>query len=200
MANIQGAYREGKNAVPIQFGSEFDVSFDMNPPGHQPLAPVTEPSGWPAHRHSRTGSARESRPRRTGQDSDLSGTPHDENEASGFASARAHNQAPVSMGRYSTKDYSPRSSTSEVSTPRVKSYYFGWREEVGYIPKPFISSHRQKIAPDRPLTASTSSWRRKYDRPVKLSRRRRVEKDDRGYRHSIVIGSFDQFEKTYRGP
>jgi hypothetical protein len=192
--------RDGKNIAPIQLGREFDASFDVNPAAPETVPQMAEPVGFPRQQRARPGSSRIPRPNQSQHSSGCTGTTATRDDDSELSWTRAQNQAPVAMVKYSRDDDSSRSVMSDAPSPSVRVYYFGWRQELGYIPKPFISSHRQKIAPDRPVTARNASWKRQYEVPVKLSRRRRLDRADRNFQHSIVVGSFDQFEKMYRGP
>jgi hypothetical protein len=204
----QGRPKDVSSVAPIRLGSEFDLTFDMTDDASPPPARVL-PFG------SKTFSTMHPttyRPMKLPDDLDdtlLVGSNAPEVHELGILAPHAMvvNRPPITMSQFAARESgrtnSVRSSAS-TGPPRVKAkmYVFGYREEAEYVPKPFISSHRPKMPKgERPLSARRDSFRRRtnVEKPVKLSKRRRVVLESDG-KHSVVIGSFDQFEKQYRGP
>jgi hypothetical protein len=182
-----------KAIPPVRLGSEFDLSFDMAADIPAPAKP-SRPLGTSAFSSTQP----VSRPQRV--------PVNDEVHQVGIANPR-QNQPPIAMAKFTSENLSPRSNTAKSSVrepqPHVKAkmYVFGYRDEAEYIPKPFISSHRPKVPRERAASARVKEKGRigiRFEKPAKLSKRREVV--DSNFQHSIVIGSFQQLEKHYRGP
>jgi hypothetical protein len=193
---------------PIRLGSEFDLTFDMTGDGAPPPRRVP-PSGNKTFSATQPMASHPPKKPDVFDDDPLVGPNVPEVHKLGITPPHPTlvNRPPVTMSQFAVKESArTNSARSRASTgpPRVKAkmYVFGYREEAEYVPKPFISSHRPKMPKsDRPLSARRDSLRGgiKFDRPVKLSKRRHVTLGSDAC-HSVVIGSFDQFENQYRGP
>jgi hypothetical protein len=81
---------------------------------------------------------------------------------------------------------SPKPAPLSPDPIRAKSYVFGFKNEIGYIPRPFRSTHRLKISRERSQTEMHGST----TKPPKLSKRRHIAVD---LSNCADIGSFDEF-------
>jgi hypothetical protein len=190
---------------PVQLGSEFDLTFEMA--GDSAATPVGSSRQFGASTFSATLPASSRlHPNPLQEGGPLAGANEPEVYHIGIVSRRP-DQAPGAMARLSPQNLSERANTARSSVPtqrpmvKPKMYVFAYREEAEYIPRPFISSHRPKVRRERAASARTrDSWRVAVtgERPAWLSKRREVM--DADFCHSMVIGSFQQFERRYRGP
>jgi hypothetical protein len=197
--------RPGKAVAPVQLGSAFDVTVDM---AEAPPAPAKPAAPLGAHTFSATqpAAARAVRRAPAGAAGPLVGTNAPEVRQVDIVRARpaVASQPPVAMERLapaSVRSGTARSQHSPRPSIRPKMYVFSYREEAAYIPRPFISSHRPKAPREKPRSARAdraAGARFTFDRPAKLSKRREVVALD--FCRSIAVGSFQQFEQSYRGP
>jgi hypothetical protein len=196
-----------KSTPPIPLGSEFDVTFDM---ADGSPAPAKPPVPFGANTFSATQPTSTRAVRRgllkSQETGPLVGSNAAEVHQIDIVRAR-QSQAPVAMerlasqGAVSIRSGTARSQHSAHPNVRPKMYVFGYREEAEYIPRPFVSSHRPKVPRDRAGSARagrSSRARFTFEKPAKLSKRREVVNPD--FCDSIVVGSFHQFEQSYRRP
>jgi hypothetical protein len=193
-----------KTLPPVQLGNEFDLTFDLSAdPTSSPARP-TRPLGLGAFISTLPASSRQPRVA-FAESSPVVGLNAPEVHQLGIVSGKCPppNQPPVPMAKLSSDRANTARSSVRTQRPSVKPkmYVFGYREEAEYIPRPFISSHRPKVARGRAVSAREKAMNRlamTFERPAKLSKRREVANVD--FCHSIVIGPFQQFEQQYRGP
>jgi hypothetical protein len=188
---------------PVRLGSEFDLTFDMAGESSTSPSKSTHPFGTSALNSTQPISPRHHRIQ-THDTGPITGANAPEVHHIGIV--RPRNQAPVPMAKLSSQNVTERANTarSSVKTPRPtvkpKIYVFAYHEEAGYIPRPFISSHRPNVPRDKAVCAQTRGTGKieiKFEKPAKLSKRREVVGP--GFCHSIIVGSFQQFEEHHRG-
>ena len=201
--------KEFTNVPPIPLGTDFDITFDMTSDFPVTASKTKIPSSPPVQfSASQPVSPHLSPTKAQHNDSLLTGTTAPEVHRVEILSGRPqfHNQAPVTMERFASMTHSrPRTAGSSRPQVKAKTYVFGFREEVGYIPRPFISSHRPKTARARQRTAvavEESPRRRTVVRAKQLSKRRELHFDsvDPEVFRAVTIGTFEQFTKQYKGP
>lgn len=202
----QGFSREQTNIPPIPLGSDFDLSFDMTSDFPVTASQVKINQSQSVRSTFSTTQPSSAQIPKAVPNDPFSITVEPETSAQEPVTARAivQNQAPVSMERLSMKQ-KPKTARTSLNRPAVKpkTYVFGYQEEASYIPRPFISSHRPKTARERPAVSRVErSQKLPFQRPIQLSKKRKIEFETVNPEvfHSVTIGSFDQFTKTYKGP
>lgn len=203
------ATKDIANVPPIPLGTDFDITFDMTSDFPVTASKAKVPSNPRSQFSASQPVSPHFSPTKTEvTDHLLTGTTTPEVHRIELVSARSqiHNQPPVTMERLASMGNSrPRTAVSNKPHITPKMYVFGYREEMGYIPKPFISSHRPKTARSRKrgqIPQEESPRRRTIAHAKPLSKRRELHFDsvDPELFRAVTIGTFEQFTKQYKGP